>query len=152
MTYTFYPTHTPPSYDTYSPRHFKIYQKFFQKNSLTTIQIIETFIEAIEKRDPNSVVIVFGDHGAWISRSWKKHLGEPDPAGIVWTEDLMITERHKVALFVYPKDFCVDEIRDIYTLNRLGRSVAKCLSNGQDPFSEKHRDGDLDWARYVLPE
>jgi hypothetical protein len=152
MTYTFLPTHTPRSYDTYDPKHFKIYQERFLKKQLETVRVIETFIEAIKTRDPNSVVIIFGDHGAWISRSWKKKQGKPDPAGIVWTEDLMILERHRVALFVYPKDFCVDEIRGPYTLNRLGRSVAKCLSNGQDPFSEKHHDGDRDWSRYVMPK
>jgi hypothetical protein len=64
----------------------------------------------------------------------------------------MILERHRVALFVYPKDFCVNEISELYILNRLARSVAKCLSNGQDPFLEKHRDGDRDWSRYVLPK
>jgi hypothetical protein len=152
MSYTFLPTHTPPNYDTYDPRHFKFYQKFFRKNQLKTVRRIETFIEAIKTRDPNSVVIVFGDHGAWISRTWNQKLGKPDPAGVVWTEDLMILERHRVALFVYPKDFCVDEIRDLYPLNRLGRSVAKCLSNGQDPFFETHHDGDRDWFRYVVPK
>lgn len=152
MAYIYSPGHTPLDYDTFSTSDFRKYQKFFWKNQLETVRQLETFIEAIKARDPNSVVIIFGDHGAWISRSWKGKEGEPDPAGIVWNEDLMILERHRVALFVYPKDFCVDEFRQPYTLNRLGRSVAKCLSNGQDPFSEKHHDGDRDWSRYVIPK
>jgi hypothetical protein len=64
----------------------------------------------------------------------------------------MTLERHKVTLFVYPKDFCIDEFRGPYPLNRLGRSVAKCLSGGQDPFSGKHRDGDRDWSQLVIPK
>jgi len=152
MAYIYAPSHAPSSYDTYDPRHFKIFQKNFRINQLLAVRHIETIFEAIKTRDPNSIVIVFGDHGAFISNTWKKKQGEPDPAGVVWTEDMMILERHRVALFVYPKDFCVDEIRDSYTLNRLGRSVAKCLSNGQDPFLEKHSDGDRDWFRYVIPK
>ena len=152
MTYIFSPTHVPRKYDTYNPTHFKYYRRVFQNNQIETVRLIETLIEAIKTRDPNSVVIIFGDHGAFISRSWKQRQGKRDPAGIVWTEDLMILESHRVALFVYPKDFCVDEISELYTLNQLGRSVAKCLSNGQDPFLEKHHDGDRDWSLYVIPK
>lgn len=64
----------------------------------------------------------------------------------------MTLERHRVALFVYPKGFCADEISELYTLNRLGRSVAKCLSDGQDPFFGKHHDGGRDWSRFVVPK
>ena len=45
-----------------------------------------------------------------------------------------MTERHLVALYVYPKTFCADEIKPIYELSRLGRSISKCLSDGRDPF------------------
>jgi hypothetical protein len=58
MSYTFSPTHTPGIYDTYNPRHFKGYRIVFRKNQLEAVRTIETFMAAIEKRDPNSVVIV----------------------------------------------------------------------------------------------
>ena len=152
MMYIYSPGHTPKSYDTYSPSDFRKYQDAFRKGQLKTKRQLAGLINAVKTRDPNSVMIIFGDHGAWISRSWERKRGEADPAGKIWSEDMVILERHRVALFVYPKDFCVDEISGTYTLNRLGRSVAKCLSGGRDPFRGRHRDGKRDWSRYVLPK
>lgn len=68
--YTYRPIgHTPGGYDHKNFEMRGSYEKYFSEGSRLLAKDLREIIDAIESNDPASIVIVFGDHGAWMSRN-----------------------------------------------------------------------------------
>ena len=105
---------------------------------------MQKIFEFIRNRDPNSVVVILGDHGAWLSNGLDKMAPEKRPMDpIEYFQD-----RFGVAAAVYPKGFCFDEFEKVSSLARIGRVIVKCLSGGIDPLPPEYQPDDEHLREY----
>ena len=90
----------------------------------------------IAAKDPNAVIVVFGDHGTLRFRGIT--------ADKVFTEKPLVPlhkvllDQNGVMLAVYPKDFCVNRIGDGFSTKALTENIIACL-NGDDSPTEEER-------------
>ena len=108
------------------------YRKYFARRSLITAKHIATLVRFVEEKDPGAVLVIFGDHGPYISRG----LSPEDPSPLTAKE--VIQDRHAVLVAIYPRTFCQSETshaEEPLGLVRLMRLIVKCLAGGTDPIS-----------------
>lgn len=134
--YTFAPGHTPKNYSHEGDNLIKYKKKFIRKQKQTT-QYMRKILEQISLNDPTGIVLVFGDHGAWLSRGLQLKSE---------TAEFVIRDRHMVLSAIYPGDACASYLgsadgRNFVTPTILVRQIITCLSNGVDPI-----DGEADYS------
>lgn len=81
-------------------------------------------IAEIKSADPDPVIIIFGDHGGWMTRGANAGdtMGER-----VLTPDLLELDRRGALLAVYPKTFCAEAMGDRPDTSILFTDVLDCL-------------------------
>ena len=146
--YTYNPIgHTSLTYDHNISDQRSDYQAYFQKNAETLSKQISELSDQIRKYDPTSVVIIFGDHGAYLSRSSKI---EDNP-------EFFIKDRHRIVIAMAktnhrcskPENLKIEE--NFQTPSRLLASVFLCLSDkDQRPVPEFEFDEDPKILKYAL--
>jgi hypothetical protein len=71
--YTYRPNgHTPGDYRHSDLEKRESYKNYFNKGARRLSGILEELVTLIKSDDPKSLVLVFGDHGAWLSREVRK--------------------------------------------------------------------------------
>jgi sulfatase-like protein len=138
VAYIYAPGHTEKSFsirrDSLDP-----YRKSYWKGSEQAAEYIATLVRLIKQHDPDGVLVIFGDHGAYISRG----LSPDDPHPL--TKMDVIRDRHAVFAGLYPKSFCEEELSNagepLGTV-RLMRLIVKCLAGGVDPMTSVGSDDD----------
>ena len=146
--YTYNPIgHTSLTYDHNISDQRTDYQAYFQKNAETLSKQISELSNQIKKYDPTSVVIIFGDHGAYLSRSSKI---EDNP-------EFFIKDRHRIVIAMAktnhrcskPENLKTEQ--NFQTPSRLLASVFLCLSDkDQKPAPEFEFDEDPKILKYAL--
>jgi len=146
--YTYNPIgHTSLTYNHNISDQRSNYQAYFQKNAETLSKQISELSDQIKKYDPKSVVIIFGDHGAYLSRSSKI---EDNP-------EFFIKDRHRIVIAMAktnhrcskPENLKSEE--SFQTPSRLLASVFLCLSDkDQRPVPEFEFDEDPKILKYAL--
>ncbi|MDH3691979.1 MAG: hypothetical protein OEU36_21265 [Gammaproteobacteria bacterium] len=147
LAYVYSPGHTKTSFDPYNSEHLRKYgEAFREKRDFEAAAYIKELIRAIYENDPSAVLLIFGDHGAWISRGlWqKKQIAENSPL----TREEIFQDRHAIAAALYPKDFCRDDFEEPIGIVRIGRNIVKCLSGGKDPLPAFYQANDDDFLEY----
>ena len=146
--YTYNPIgHTPLTYDHNNSDQKSDYQTYFQKNAELLSKQLSELSEQIKKYDPNSVVMIFGDHGAYLSRSSKI---EDNP-------EFFIKDRHRIVIATakthHPcsKPENLEFEKNFQTPSRLLASVFLCLSDkDQKPVPEFEFDENSQILKYAL--
>jgi hypothetical protein len=68
--YTYNPIgHTSLDFDSRSKSQFAAYREQFLTQSILAAEVIERNVVAIRAVDPTAIIMIFGDHGAYLSRS-----------------------------------------------------------------------------------
>jgi hypothetical protein len=124
LNHIWFPGHTIGSYDGANSKDFENYRNYY----LTAQnQLKDAFIELvsfIKKRDPDPVIIFFGDHGAYALRSNKnftfKNFQENEMA------ELHELDARSALLAIYPNDFCEKKI-NMSDTSSLFLKFAECL-------------------------
>ena len=81
-------------------------------------------VESIRSRDRDPVIVIFGDHGPWLTRG-----ARPGDVfdGKPLTDATIDLDRRGILLGVYPRDFCVDAITRLPDSARLFSVMLDCL-------------------------
>lgn len=127
--YIISPGHTPRNYTHTAPEQVRFKKQFNAKQTVAADHL-RSLIALISDNDPTGIILVFGDHGAWLSRAVE--LNEKN-AGFI------LKDRHAVLSAVYPGDACAaywDRASGdrFITPSGLVRRLITCLSGGVDPI------------------
>jgi hypothetical protein len=139
--------HTAKSFDSNDKRQLQEYSDYFAGKAKEITAYLEELKAEVLKSDPNAIVIVFGDHGAWLSRS----------ATYEADQRFFMLDRHAVSLSVLKtENRCVNNRKfiDNYlagysTPSRLLAGIIRCNAvdkatvDGAVNFSESYSFGNL---------
>ena len=126
-------TSSPFDYENQNDKDtfFKLYHERFDSAAIVLRQIIDH----LRFNDPNAILFVYGDHGAWLSGSMKI---EDDP-------EFFLQDRFGILGGVYPPDRCAAEFdeaesKGYVTSLDIVHAILECLSGGQSPLWEPRND------------
>lgn len=127
--YIISPGHTPRNY-THTPQEQIRFKKRFTVGQTDAADHLRSLMALISANDPKGIILVFGDHGAWLSRALKL---DNKGAGFI------LKDRHAVLSSIYPGDACSAYMGPVasdhfVTPSRLVRQLITCLSGGIDPI------------------
>ncbi len=124
-----FPGHTNLSYDPSDERQFRKFRDQYLRRSSDAAKDLSYILRRLQQEDPNGILLVYGDHGMWLSRGMD----------VVEAPDFVIQDRFAVLGGVYPPSVCdgsFDEVLSkgyMTTLDAV-HAVLRCLSDGQDPL------------------
>jgi len=129
------PGHTPKIFDYANAGDTERFLPRFERNFNRAAIRLEQIIEHLEANDPDSILFVFGDHGAWLSRAVDV---EDDP-------EFFLQDRFGILGGVYPRDRCAPELdkaerKGYMTSLDVVHALIECLSDGQNPLVAPRRD------------
>jgi hypothetical protein len=122
------PGHTTLLFDG-SPDERNAFQKTYLKLSKAAAEAMDKMLKAIRASDPDAIIFIYGDHGAWISRKLKF---EDDP-------ELFVLDRWGTLGAVIDGGRCVSYLdsppsQQFQTTARIVASLLTCLSGGKSPL------------------
>jgi hypothetical protein len=129
--YTYSPVgHTSLDYDHKNLEMKKSYQKYFTEGAQLLANDLNDIFEAIKNNDPNSLVIIFGDHGAWMSRSANENQ----------ESEFFYQDRHRILMALMKTDNKCSNPERVYSANyatpsRLLADIFLCLGVDNNSFS-----------------
>ena len=127
--YTYRPNgHTKMDYRHSDLQKRKEYKKYFNEGDRRLSIILEDLVALIKSEDPKSLVLVAGDHGAYLSRGLKK---EKDPK--FYMEDIHMIDSAIMAT-QHPcanKERLFNESPGYFTPSRIVVSLVNCLAGNQ---------------------
>jgi len=118
--------HTAGDFDFSSPEQFDAYREQFVSQSLLATEVIERNIVSIRSVDPAAIVLVFGDHGSYLSRSFE----------LVEDPKFFYADRHRVFLAVASGGHHCGSPAQVHsggiynTPSRMLLDIMLCLSGG----------------------
>lgn len=122
VVYVWYPGHSPMEnsyqYDD-STQTAKWSQKFTGKVE-ASVAVIDQVVGVILKKDPNSVIAVFGDHGSINFR------GVELPGSPKVPVDQVLLDGLGVSLAVYPSGACPGRFADRYEVKHIVKDLLQC--------------------------
>jgi hypothetical protein len=112
-----------------SPAEQKAFQERYLKLSERAAQAMNKMLEAIRASDPEAIIFIYGDHGAWISRQLEF---EDDP-------ELFVLDRWGTLGAVIDGGRCASYLdpppgQRFQTTARIVASLLTCLSGGKSPL------------------
>lgn len=128
IAYFWTPGHTLTSRYRYDrPEDVDRYLAYFEQQSQKAAGFIEHIIDHILAKDPESIILLFGDHGAYVTRGM-----EDGDSNATFSSDDIHLDRWGVSFAVYPADFCNRTFNAGYNLANLLVDVSRCLSERRD--------------------
>jgi hypothetical protein len=112
-----------------SPDERNAFHKTYLKLSKAAAEAMDKMLKAIRASDPDAIIFIYGDHGAWISRKLKF---EDDP-------ELFVLDRWGTLGAVIDGGRCVSYLdsppsQQFQTTARIVASLLTCLSGGKSPL------------------
>lgn len=128
LSYIYRPGHTLSTY-RYSPENLADYQQVFQKNQQELTLDMKDLIGKIQKIDPEAIIIIFGDHGAYVSRD-NRSLNEQDYIKTYdnFSEQDWYQDRRGVYLSYHDNGLCEKEFRDLKFVADIGIRIINCMA------------------------
>ena len=127
FTYVYYPIgHTSHDFDFRSLEQFVAYRDQFLAQSILAADFIERSVVSIRSVDPSSIIVIFGDHGAYLSRAINP---SADPK-------FVYSDRHRVFLAVASGGHHCGKPEQVHsggiynTPSRILLDIMICLSGG----------------------
>ena len=129
------PGHTPKMFDYHRRKDRERFVSVFEERFNRAAIVLEQIIEHLRTNDPDSILFVFGDHGAWLSRGLEV---EDDP-------EFFLQDRFGILGGVYPRNRCASQLdeaerKGYMTSLDVVHATIQCLSDGQSPLIEPRRD------------
>ncbi len=125
------PTHTWSPFDYSDTRHVDDYRARYVNFSNQAAVLLAELLEALEARDPEAILFVFGDHGPRLTEGME--FGD-DP-------DFFVKDNLGVLGGIWPPDACESEFDEaqakgwMTTLDAV-HAVLRCLSGGEEALVE----------------
>ena len=135
IAYLLLPGHTPLIFDNDDKRARVSFIERYKENSNEAASYLEEIIDHIKVNDPEAILFVHGDHGAWLSRGMEI---EDDPT-------FFLQDRFGILGGIYPPDRCSAELdeaesKGYVTSLDIVHAILECLSGGQSPLREPRND------------
>ena len=129
------PGHTPKIFDYENQQERERFVSVFEERFNRAAIPMQRIIEHLRANDPDAILFVFGDHGAWLSRGLDV---EDDPA-------FFLQDRFGILGGVYPRDRCAPQFdeaerKGYMTSLDVVHAIIQCLSGGQSPLLQPRRD------------
>ena len=129
------PGHTPSKFDYSNQAEKKDFVTRYRERFDAAAIILEQIIDHIRVNDPDAILFVYGDHGAWLSSRMKI---EENP-------EFFLQDRFGILGGVYPPDRCAAEFdeaesKGYVTSLDIVHAILECLSGGQSPLREPRND------------
>lgn len=131
-----FPNHTPLNFVYDDAAAAEAFKSWMRSNIPEVAEGYRKTIGYILEHDPDSIIITFGDHGAWLSRGVETVEGMPVRTSM-FTLAQVVRDRHSTMLAVYPADFCVNRIFDGSATTTLTESLLRCLGGDDSPSEEE---------------
>jgi hypothetical protein len=148
--FTFYyiglPGHTPGEFRSNDPAQLAAYTQSFYQNSLTANAYVKKVLKVIAARDRSSLVFLFGDHGAYVSKTVNQN---DDPT-------FHAQDRYGVAAAILVNqtkcrvsDLNAYKGKGFITVDRIMAGIIRCLSVNKAAFDRAQKFVEhLDFSRY----
>jgi hypothetical protein len=146
FTYIYSPIgHTAREYNHDRIKDREEYRDYFIQGATGAANFLNSALNAIRKNDPNAIVLVFGDHGAWLSRS-----GDPsdDP-------EFFYRDRHRIFFASMIGGHRCNSPKRVYSSGRYNTpsrflvDVLMCLQGGTGAIKPSFEE-DQEVLRYVV--
>ena len=156
------PGHAKNSMDYANPEDWAEYERKFIKASKRAAAMLDEMLSVIAEYDPDSITIVFGDHGSLLTKGAMGDARSIIGDAVAMKDDFrtdspvsfeqVVQDRHAVLNFIMPSDACeADFSENPYSTMRIMRDVFKCLSE-EDPLPANYQPDDDRWMPYVYQE
>ena len=135
IAHLYLPGHTPKIFDYNNKDDREPFSERFERNFNDAAVFLKQIINHLKNNDPNAILFVYGDHGAWLSRGMEI---EDDP-------EFFLQDRFGILGGVYPPDRCAAEFdeaesKGYVTSLDIVHAILECLSGGQSPLREPRND------------
>jgi len=127
LAYIYHPGHTPKAFNHNNKKQLSEYVEQHNKKSSRTRQIMAQLLTFIKEEDPNAILMIFGDHGAWLSRVEKIKSTK--------SKTFFIQDRYAVLGGIYPRSACMsqtEKTQTYFTLQFLANKLIHCLSGNKN--------------------
>jgi len=118
----YFPGHASHRYDDIAAT--RAYVREMQSTFPELGEYFRRLVAEIKARDPDPVIIIFGDHGGWTTLG---AIPGDRAEGNVLSEELIQLDRRGALLAVYPSSFCADVIDHRADMSLLFSDVIDCL-------------------------
>ncbi len=140
------PGHTAGSFRYGNVEQFERFIEQYIRRSEKAARYLELIIRHLERKDPDAILLVYGDHGPLVSR------------GLEFKDDpkFVVQDNYGVLGAVYPRDTCAswfDEVlttQGYMTILDMLHTLLRCLSGGESALIEPrkralHGYGPISW-------
>jgi hypothetical protein len=117
-------------------RQFGGFQDVYRRNAAEAAGMLDRMLADIRTSDPEAIVFVFGDHGAWISR------------GMAYGEkpEFVVQDRHGILGAVFGAEACMPFLQPaggarFQTSSRVVAGILQCLAGGESPLTKDYDFG-----------
>ena len=157
MAHIYRPGHTAPGFRYSDEDHLRRYRASYLHRSGIAAKLLMRLLAHLDANDPHAVLLVYGDHGAFLSRRAGRGTPPPPPPGVNGLE-FLVQDHYGVLGGVYPPDVCekwfdrAQERRAYLTLLDAVHAVIECLSGGESALHVSPKDHPVGGWQGVVPD
>ena len=132
-----FPSHTHGYYKYPDEKYAKDYSRRLKEEFPEIAENMRKTAVYIAEKDPNAVILVFGDHGTHLYRGVTKEKVFTDKPLVPLRNALL--DQIGVTLAVYPAAFCTNRIKDSFSTKALIENIIACLNGNDSPTEEERK-------------
>ena len=136
VTHTKYPFHSSTKTVYPDPAREAQYRERITKAMPQIAENMRNTVGYIVAKDPNAVVVAFGDHGPSLYRRIDAYMKSDDPP---LPEKTVLEDQHGILFAVYPADFCTNRMVSPFVTTHLVENLIACLNEDDSPSAEDRR-------------
>ncbi len=130
-----FPFHTGGEYHYPDPAYAANFTRRVREALPIVAENVKKTAGYIISKDPNAVVLVFGDHGTHFFRGVEREQVFTDtPLVPIVT---MLESLNGITFAVYPADFCVNRMSEPFSTKYLIENLIACLNGNDQPTEEE---------------
>ncbi len=130
IAHIYMPGHTRKTFRYDNMKDLSEYRELYSSRTKTAADYLKRILDAIISEDPDAIVLITGDHGAYVSRGLEPNKIKDDAA----REDALkfvVQDRKGINIAVWPGDVCETDMaklqmQDFITNLEVGRAVVNC--------------------------
>ena len=134
IAYLYSPGHTDNSFRWGDAEQLERFKSQYIENSEEAARYLETIIRHLKENDPSAILLVFGDHGMFLSRA----LSFEDD------REFVLQDNYAVIGGIYPPSACASyfdqaSAQGYMTILDAAQTVLRCMSGGESPLIEPRK-------------
>nr|MCH9844628.1 hypothetical protein [Alphaproteobacteria bacterium] len=148
LAYIYSPGHTELSHNANKESQIEQYKKKYLANSIKTADILQNYIDIIRANDTDGIIIIFADHGAWVTRGVETKNKDSS-----FDKKDIIQDRQGIVMAVLDPssvtpDGCQIAEPIVTTLPDMMYNLITCLTGGK-PVLKKRHNSEAEFIDYL---